>query len=136
MKKLLIMSMILFMIIMATSNISGEEPTLARKERKTDFVYDLIRASYFAETYVDLTMSSILSDRGHEDLNPLYNWHMGEPALSLAITQISNALIYSLTDEIFYYFQKEDKEYIAYAIVVALLAAKTYAIVHNSKAFR
>jgi len=128
-KKSIAFLMTLSMMLMASYSAIGQE------DEKTDFVYDLIRASYFAETYVDLAMSSVLADDGYEDLNPLYNLYMDKPPLAIAATQMSNMLVFWLTDEIFYYFQMHDKTYIAYIMVAALLLAKTYAIYHNSKAF-
>lgn len=111
--------------------------TLAEKKpKKVDFAFDLIRAFYFTETYVDLAMTSILAERGYEDMNPLYNWHMKKPALSLALTQLSNLAVYYLSENLFHQCEKRKKKYFAYAVIIGLFLIKSYAIWHNSQAFR
>jgi len=85
------------------------------KEKKTDFVSDLIRASSFAEMYVDMAVSSVIDNYESE---------------------IRNSLIYSFTDKILYSLRVNDKTYISYIEIAPSLLANTYATTYDKKAFK
>jgi len=113
MKKLLIFILLLFL----ASGLFAEDKT-----------FNAFQLSYVTLDYVDVSITLYGIKHGYSEANPLAQWYIKNPPLTIAIHTVLNITIIKLSD----YIYKRDKK-LGWIVIVGLTVIKGYVVYRNIK---
>ena len=113
MKKLLIFILLLFL---ASGLFAGDK------------TFNAFQLSYVTLDYVDISMTLYGIKRGYSEANPLAQWYIKSPPLTVAIHTVLNIVIVKLSD----YIYKRNKK-LGWMVVIGLNVIKGYVVYRNIK---
>lgn len=113
MKRLVIVALVLFLT-----------PGLYGADKK----FHAFQLSYMALDYIDVSMTLYGVKQGYSEANPLAQWYIKSPPLTIAVHTVLNIVIVELSGFIY----KRNKK-LGWAVIIGLNLAKAYIVYRNFK---